>query len=385
MTTFLNTPVIYSDERLKVDTHNGIIRKVVVIQKGIAKGHNFKIDDDFLDTVVTLANEHTPGIKARFGHPNMCSTALGTYLGRFKNYRREGDKVLADLYLDPVSKKAPSGNLYEYVLDMALSNPDMFGASIAFKLGGFKDPSNSRVSEAANYQVSEAPEDTASDSPNYQEADSPKAPIIEYLYATDIVDNPAATDGLFSAFTMHQDMAAQVTMFLDEHPDIFELLEQHPEIIDEFFIKYKQYRSLKLTDMNFEQKFNELKQWITDTFQEKVPHSLSAEQQALFDELKNSFQERISLLETLNMDFENLSNEFNNVSDELNLVTKERDTLLEQVDKLTSEINKLKAEPSNPAAHNDPALNINKKQKENLVNLKEQMPEDIIIRFTADK
>jgi len=137
--------------------------------------------------------------------------------------------------------------------------------------------------------------------------------------------------------------------------------------------------------MNFEQKFNELKQWITDTFQEKVPHSLSAEQQALFDELKNSFQERISLLETLNMDFENLSNEFNNVSDELNLVTKERDTLLEQVDKLTSEINKLKAEPSNPAAHNDPALNINKKQKENLVNLKEQMPEDIIIRFTADK
>jgi hypothetical protein len=82
-----------------------------------------------------LGNESKAGIKARFGHPNICSTALGTYLGRYRNFRRSAGKVMADLHLDLSAARSPKGNLYDYILTLAETNPDMFGASIAFNAG----------------------------------------------------------------------------------------------------------------------------------------------------------------------------------------------------------------------------------------------------------
>jgi hypothetical protein len=49
----------------------------------------------------------------------MCSSAFGTYIGRFKNFQLDGQKVTGDLHLDTVCKNAPGGNLYDYILTMA--------------------------------------------------------------------------------------------------------------------------------------------------------------------------------------------------------------------------------------------------------------------------
>ena len=123
----------------------------------------------------------------------MCATALGTYLGRFKNYSYSGDKVNADLHLDETSARiTPNGDLFSYVLDMAEKNPDMFGASIVFEIAEsvfLEEEMDGKKVEKEYFRLKE-------------------------LRATDIVDEPAATDGLFSANTF----PGIATQFLDENP-----------------------------------------------------------------------------------------------------------------------------------------------------------------------
>jgi hypothetical protein len=53
-----------------------------VIRPGEALGHGVWIDKAFCQSVAIMAAQGklaTAGIKARFGHPNMCSDALGTF------------------------------------------------------------------------------------------------------------------------------------------------------------------------------------------------------------------------------------------------------------------------------------------------------------------
>ncbi|MEI8049651.1 MAG: hypothetical protein WCI92_19925, partial [Bacteroidota bacterium] len=135
MHRYFSTPPIFSAPVTSIDRERGIIQGVTICQVGPAKGHNGFIDKAFLLQIVEDASTKSAGIKARFGHPNMCSQALGTYLGRFKNYSYSGNLVKADLCLDDTAKSTPSGDLYSYILDMAEKNPDMFGASIVFEIG----------------------------------------------------------------------------------------------------------------------------------------------------------------------------------------------------------------------------------------------------------
>jgi hypothetical protein len=217
------TDVYYNQGFDKVDKEKGIIKGVSVVRMGIAKGHGVWLDSQFIDKVVEMGSEHEMGLKARFGHPNMCSDALGTFIGRYKNFRRVGDIAVADLHLDESAKISPNGDLYEYVLSMANSNPDMFGTSIVFKAG------ESYFEEVVN-------EDEETVTREY-------ATIAELL-AADLVDTPAATDSLFSAdFT-----AAKVTTFLDANPEILEVLYKKPEVIEEFLTKYNSYKE-KLNKM----------------------------------------------------------------------------------------------------------------------------------------
>ena len=46
---YLRTPPIYTQPHSKIDRENGIIRDIVLIQSGEAKGHNFEIDEEFID------------------------------------------------------------------------------------------------------------------------------------------------------------------------------------------------------------------------------------------------------------------------------------------------------------------------------------------------
>ncbi len=348
MNTYLNTPAIYAQSLSRVDKEQGIIFDVVVAALGEAKGHNIHLNSQFLDEVVSLASKHKAGIKARFGHPNICATALGTYLGRYKNYRRVGDQVLADLHLDDSAKKSPNGNLYEYVLDMAENNPDMFGASIAFKQG----EATTSLSEVDGKQVEK------------------KFATIKALYATDLVDSPAATDGLFEAFH-EDDFASQVTIFLDDHPQVFQLLDSKPEIMDQFLINYKHFKSQQ--KMSFSDEITKLKNWITDNFA-KLPEGLSAEQLAVFDRLKLNFETKINALSNSESIIDGLNQQVNTLTESGKLLSEEKIALELQIETLTSEINQLKATSTAIPSPADPSVSLSRSNQPTKNDLLNHMP-----------
>jgi hypothetical protein len=222
MRRYFSSQPVYNAPVAAIDRECGVIRGVTVAKAGLAKGHEAWLDRTFLLQIVDQANTRPQGIKARFGHPNMCSTALGTYLGRFHNYSYAGDKVMADLHLDETAKNTPNGNLHEYILDMAEKNPDMFGASIAF--------------ESSDFEAGEEEVDGKKEKRNYFR--------LKDLRATDIVDEPAATDGLFSAETM----PGMLSRFLDENPDLAEFIYTKPENVIEFLTNYLNNNAMNFSD-----------------------------------------------------------------------------------------------------------------------------------------
>ncbi len=204
-------------KRGTVDREKGAIFGVSVNTVGEAKGHGVHLEQSFVERVAELGNAEKNGLKARFGHPSMCSTALGTLLGRFRNFRVEGEQVLADLFLSNSAKETPGGNLYDYVLSLAESESDMFGTSIVFTIG-------------EEYQL---------------EGDDKTFVTCGKLHACDVVDDPAANpDGLFSAFNQNA-LSAQVSEFLGTHPEVYEMLSNQPEVVEQFIKNYEQFNNRK--------------------------------------------------------------------------------------------------------------------------------------------
>jgi len=226
-----------------IDAERGIIRGVSVITAGEAKGHGFAVDHDFLANVVNLGNAKKQGVKVRFGHPNLCSTALGTFLGRKKDFRLapggagKPEQVLADLYLSTEAKSTPNGDLFSYVLGMAKNEPDMFGASIVFAPGKKyrRTPQGNKV-----YETDE----------KFSGVPGPDFVEMQDFTASDVVDDPAANDGLFSRFS-RESLAGQLTEFFDLHPqvwgaiqgnaELFAAMIPHADKIGEFFANYTEY------------------------------------------------------------------------------------------------------------------------------------------------
>lgn len=157
---------------LGIDRSNSIIRGAKVIEVGqINDDRPFQVDDTTLDQVIELGNRPNKGIKARFTHPQ--ADGLGKHLGRWVNFRRDGDAVRADLQLAKSSFNTPSGDLGSYILDLASEDPDAFGVSISAQL----------------------------DRETFASKEVIKPIRVEKLLATDVVDEPAATrGGLFSRY-----------------------------------------------------------------------------------------------------------------------------------------------------------------------------------------
>ena len=337
MAKYLNTDIQYHQNFESISEEEGIIKGITVIKEGEANGHNLFINSKFLDDVVVLGNQRSAGVKARFGHPNICATALGTYLGRYKNFRRQGDKVLADLHLDSSSKTSPKGNLYEYTIRLAATNPDMFGASISFKRGvsTFETFSKDGKEEKREYAT------------------------ITDLYATDLVDDPAATDGLFEAFE-HDDLASQVTQFLDANPQIFTLLDKHPDLFTDFLTRYKNYKSLpcpsgrgleqplKSISMNLKEEFSNLKSWLKDKFLANPSELPSSLEGGLENSLEQGSENLLNKTESLSSSSEEgLENP---------LVIELKAKILQ----LENKISQMEASATSLDFQGDPALNISK-------------------------
>lgn len=212
-----------------VDAEKHTLHGAVIIRPGEALGHGYWIDKEFCQAVAAMSakgKSASAGLKARFGHPNMCSDALGTFLGRWKNITvDEQGFVRGDLHLSSTASESPKGDLRKYVEELAAKEPDHFGASIVF--------SSDTEAEDAFYAANTAEVDGAAR--RFQSPDPaniknlPHARVSE-LHAADLVDDPAATDGMFSG-AGGAALAAQMTEWLDTHPEVFAAL-QEPGVID---------------------------------------------------------------------------------------------------------------------------------------------------------
>ena len=316
-----NTPPIYNTSFEEINSEKGFIKGVSIATLGEIKGHGVWADSKFLSQIVTEGKQFGAGVKARFGHPNMSSTALGTYLGRFKNFRKSGDQAKADLFIDNSAKNSPNGNLYDYVFSMASENPDMFGASIVFvpdrtefKKTGEKDTEGNEIEQGFAR--------------------------ISQLLATDLVDEPAANEGLFETFS-HDDLASQVTMFLDSHPEVWEIAEKQPEVMEGFMNKYNQYKERqkpknKMDLTAITTLFTELKDGIINeikalkTSKPEDPEKTTVEVKILDNEnIQNKLKEFETKLEEFNTANEALTGE-NEILTASETTMKEKVTTLEK-------------------------------------------------------
>lgn len=188
------TGAIRQDVSKGVDTQAGVIRGAKVIQLGsVNDSRPWLVDQETMSQVVKFGNGPQKGLKARFTHPNMSDDGMGKYLGRWQNFRIEGDSVLADLHLSDSAAKSPSGDLKSYVLQLASEDPEAFGISVATKL---------------------APEMFQ----DMEDEDPQTRPLrLVGLYAADVVDEPAATRGGLFDLESPAGLPALASWIVDTH------------------------------------------------------------------------------------------------------------------------------------------------------------------------
>lgn len=170
----------------RVDKDNRVIRGYAVATHGEALGHGFWLDFPFLNSIVVAGNNAPNGVKSRFTHPSMSNDGLGKALGRAKNFRMEGDKVLADLHLLEAASNSPEGDLAEYIMELATEDPEMFGSSIVFErdITAEEDFHGGNMSDDGEFMSPD--KDNKKNMPHVR---------MKRFRASDFVDSPAANPG----------------------------------------------------------------------------------------------------------------------------------------------------------------------------------------------
>lgn len=214
------------DTESPIDRENGIIYGVSVMQAVEALGHDLMIDDISLQQVCDLGNKSRLGIKSRYTHPGMCKDGLGTMVGRVKNFRVMGDKVVGDLHLMEAAKTSPHGNLWNNVLDLAEEDPAAFGMSVV-------------VDQQLAWKLDDGSEIIDDNRPEAI-TDDAALPFLRVLKfsASDVVDEPAANrDGLFAAFANNTNAnAAETFAQLDAIRDQLHLsIDDARSFLDRYF------------------------------------------------------------------------------------------------------------------------------------------------------
>ncbi|MBE7691142.1 hypothetical protein [Tenacibaculum piscium] len=226
---FKSNALFSETNSLNVDKENGIIENICIAQFGENKNQSY-FNDDFLIDLARKGNEQKQGVKARFGHPNMCATTLGTFIGRYKDFTVKDKKVYATLYLDDITKETQVEgkgiSMYRYITEMSANNSDMFGNSIVISATEFEEV-NEKGESVHDYSLK-----------------------LESFIASDLVDSPAATDQLFND---SNDLGITVTQFLDENPTVFDTITKDPQIIINFLETYENYLNTykSKTNMSF--------------------------------------------------------------------------------------------------------------------------------------
>lgn len=247
----------------KIDTENEVLHDVQITLEGEALGHGVWLDRQFCEDCAKAGNATGDvGLKVRYGHPSMCSDAIGTELGRAKNFRvvdvdRKIDGkdvkcagVIADVQLLKSAHSAPQGDIAKHVLETAKEDPRQFGQSIVFTYSDWKvkdaDGNDHSYYEEVEKPYAEWCESevgkSASDNVRWKKykglksdwkersADGKIYAVLGKLHGSDFTDTPAATDGIFSTGTL----AEEAETMLEEHPQILEMLDKSPKSVAEF-------------------------------------------------------------------------------------------------------------------------------------------------------
>lgn len=171
---------------VRVDREARVIYGVQVLKIGEAKGHNMLVDAVMLQQTVDGINATgDQGLKSRWTHPGLCADGMGKMLGRLRNARIDGDAVYADLHLAAFASASPDGDLATYAMDIAEQDPSACGMSIAFT-----GSSVWKLEDGTEVDTWERPKNATTDLPFAR---------ISNLSAADLVDEPAATSGMFAA------------------------------------------------------------------------------------------------------------------------------------------------------------------------------------------
>lgn len=191
---------VIKSKTVTIERQKEIIKDFAVVTKGVTFDERGEFDDISLEKIIELGNKSKIGAKSRFGHPNMSTTALGTFLGRVKKFRRDGDIVRADLHIDPTAHDTPDGDLAGYVMDLAESDPEAFGASMV-------------ISWDEEFRKDKEGNVLKDDDGNAL----PPLIRVKKLFSVDVVDDPAANKGLFGMpfFTEDVKLSGSFTSFLD--------------------------------------------------------------------------------------------------------------------------------------------------------------------------
>ena len=231
----------------EIDTENEVLHGVQITLEGEARGHGVHLDREFCEAVAAAGNATGDvGLKVRYGHPAMCSDAIGTELGRAKNFEvrdiervtESGEHVtvagvFADVEILKSAHSAPQGDIAKHVLEVAAEDPSQFGQSIVFTYADWvvKDADGNRHSYKEEVSDPEDEDQALTESQWFrQSADGKVYAVLGKLHGTDFTDTPAATDGVFSTGTL----AEEAEQMLDEHPEIFDAIEKSPKSLMEF-------------------------------------------------------------------------------------------------------------------------------------------------------
>lgn len=192
----------------KVDRENGVLKGYVVAQMGPFKtpGRG-EFNQKGLDLIVKLGNKSPKGLRSRFSHPSMSSDALGKFLGRSRDFfmsttfsqklNKKVPAVRADLHFsktalgEPVGGGKPQG---AYVMDLAEEDPDAISSSLVLA-------------------VDEEYRTNKDGTPEKGEDGEPLPPLWfpTELFASDIVDEGDAVDGLLSAPELAEALSVGLT------------------------------------------------------------------------------------------------------------------------------------------------------------------------------
>jgi hypothetical protein len=139
-----------------------------------------------------------------------------------KDFYRDGDVARADLYINKAAHDAPKGDLANYVMDLAESDPESFGTSAV--LGEFSLEEKGKG--------------------------LPPALRIKSLVGVDVVDDPAANDGMFSILSESDPEMSEV------FSKILDKIVSNPEALEyvmNFLKRYRKYQAELKTDTLFEE------------------------------------------------------------------------------------------------------------------------------------